>query len=207
MIEETWLLEYIPTTGVGFLDVGCNVCSWTKWLAPGYRFIHAVEPFHQAIDAAGALPPNVTVHMVGAWSKEAQIHFGIYGPSKLLFAQEDISSYFADIGTNPPANANSLVLPCQTLDSLVPEKDEITFLKIDTEGAELQVLLGAQDIIKSSHPFMIVEIHSQKNSPKIEEMLRAENYDIEIVRNPYYDEHQHFPHWSNHYWMICSPNR
>ncbi len=203
MIEETWIQQYIPTTGNGFLDVGANLCSWTKWLAPGYRFVHAVEPFQQAIDAAGALPPNVTVHVVGAWSKEAMIHFGIYGPSKLLFAQEDIESWFAEIGVNCPVDQRSLLLPCKTLDSIVPEKDEVTFIKCDVEGAEYQVLLGASEIIRQSHPFMIVEIHSRLNAPKIEEMLRLENYDIDIVRSPFYNEQQHFPHWSNHFWMIC----
>ncbi len=205
MIEETWLQEYVPTTGIGFIDVGANICSWTKWLAPNYQFVHAIEPFAEAIRAAGVLPPNVMMHNCGAWSKETQIHFGIYNPSKLLFAQEGIESYFADIGTNPPADANSLVLPCHTLDSMIPEDEQsqISFIKIDVEGSELQVLLGAQEIVNRSLPLMIVEIHSQKNAPKIEEMLKSQNYSIEVVRSPFYNEHQHFPHWSNHYWMIC----
>ena len=206
MIEETWIERYVPTTGIGFIDVGANLCSWTKWLAPGYGFVHAVEPFQKAIDAAGALPENVTMHPFGAWSMEGNIHFGIYGPTKLLFAQEGISSYFADIGTNPPIGPESLVLPCKTLDSMVPEKDEIDFLKVDVEGAELQVLLGARDIIARSRPFTIIEIHSKKNGMKIEEILHKDGYEMEIVRSPFYDEHQHHPHWSNHYWLICAPD-
>jgi FkbM family methyltransferase len=204
-IEEHWLESFVPMSGTGFVDVGANVCAWSKWLSPGYKFVHAVEPFKDAILAAGALPPNVTVHVMGAWSKDAMVHFGIYEPAKLLFAQEDISSYFADIGTNAPAGPGSLVLPCKTLDSMIPEKDQISLLKIDTEGAELQVLLGAPEIIHQSRPYMIIEIHSKKNAPKIIEILSKENYSIETVRSPFYDGNNpgHRPHWENHYWMIC----
>jgi FkbM family methyltransferase len=205
-IEETWLESYVPRSGAGFIDCGANLCTWTKWLAPGYKFVHVVEPFQEAIDAAGTLPENAKLHLVGAWSEEAQIHFGVYSPSHLLFAQEGCESWFSEIGTNGPIGPNSLVLPCQTLDSLVPEKDEITFIKVDVEGSEYQVMLGASEIIRQSHPFMIVEIHSRLNGPKIEEMLRAENYEIEIVRSPF-DAHQNTPHWHNHYWLVCSPAR
>jgi FkbM family methyltransferase len=201
MIEENWIEPYVPLSGKGFIDVGANLCTWTKWLAPGYKFVHVVEPYKEAIDAAGQLPDNVTVHLFGAWSKEADIHFGTYSPTKLLFAQEDIKSYFADIGINNPINENSLILPCKTLDSLIPEKSDISFLKIDVEGAELQVLEGAREIIKNSHPFMIVEIHSKHNCLPIEEILREERYSIQVVRNPYHGLGS--DHWGNHFWFIC----
>jgi FkbM family methyltransferase len=135
-MPEPWLEKYVPMTGRGFVDVGSNMGDWSRWLAPGYKFIHAVEPHQAARDAAGALPANVTQHATACWSEEARIHFGVEG--NLLFAQEDIES-----AVRPfiPIDANSLVLPCQTLDSLVPEKEEIDFVKVDTDHLQTIGLL------------------------------------------------------------------
>jgi len=43
------------------------------------------------------------------------------------------------------------------LDDLIPEKTPITLIKIDVEGAEYQVLLGATRILKESKPLVIFE--------------------------------------------------
>jgi FkbM family methyltransferase len=43
------------------------------------------------------------------------------------------------------------------LDNLVPLKNKISFIKIDVEGAELDVLRGAKDLLKSSRPIVAFE--------------------------------------------------
>jgi hypothetical protein len=47
----------------------------------------------------------------------------------------------------------------QTLDATV--ETSVDFLKIDVEGGEAEVLLGATEILKNHHPTLFVEVHPQ----------------------------------------------
>ncbi len=44
-----------------------------------------------------------------------------------------------------------------TLDSVIPKECKIGFIKIDVEGAELGVLIGAQSVILNSRPVIVFE--------------------------------------------------
>ncbi|MGB0424622.1 MAG: FkbM family methyltransferase [Flavobacteriales bacterium] len=52
---------------------------------------------------------------------------------------------------------NEIEVKTQTLDAILPEGTPIDLIKIDVEGAELQVLKGARSIIKSNQPLVIFE--------------------------------------------------
>lgn len=58
-----------------------------------------------------------------------------------------------------PASATVQTITVQTarLDDLVPEGYRPNFVKIDVEGAELQVLQGAIKVLVRSHPFLVFE--------------------------------------------------
>ena len=75
-MQEPWLDPWVPRSGRVFIDVGANVGTWTRWLAPYFEHGHAVEPDPDAVAALQAdLPANVTVHPVGAWSTESTLTF------------------------------------------------------------------------------------------------------------------------------------
>jgi len=54
-------------------------------------------------------------------------------------------------------NVPSLVVRTVELDKIV--KQRVDFLKIDVEGSELEVLKGSTKILKTSKPFIAMEIH------------------------------------------------
>ncbi len=67
----------------------------------------------------------------------------------------------------------------RTLDSVVPSSYQVDFMKIDVEGAEMDVLLGAPTLIDRSQPIILFECgigaidHYGYNARKVFDTLRA----------------------------------
>ena len=55
-------------------------------------------------------------------------------------------------------------------------------IKIDTEGEDLNVLLGAENIIKKFKPKIIIEVRNE-NKLKIQEFLHKYNYNFFNISN------------------------
>ena len=55
-----------------------------------------------------------------------------------------------------------ITVPVDTLDRVIPADMTIDFLKIDVEGAELQVLRGASAVIRRSRPVVMFECGSER---------------------------------------------
>ena len=61
-------------------------------------------------------------------------------------------------------------------------KKKIKGIKIDTEGEDLKVLLGAQNLIKTYRPKIIIEIRNE-NKLKIQEFFNKFNYKLFDISN------------------------
>ena len=58
------------------------------------------------------------------------------------------------------------------------ELENVSLIKIDVEGFELQVILGALSTIKRCKPIIIVEISNQNTSKKLIQILKKIGYNI-----------------------------
>ena len=91
-------------------------------------------------------------------------------------------------------------LKSQTLDSLISEHfkgNRVDFLKIDTEGAELEVLKGGIETIKKYKPKLLLELHLFKDrnmSKKLEDFLGPLGYKWMI--KPYTPHVSHMFAWT-----------
>ena len=196
-MQELWLDAWVPRSGRVFVDVGANVGTWTRWLAPVFEHGHAVEPDPTALAMLRAdLPANVTVHPVGAWSTEMTVTFSRYAQSV------HTSAYFGEEGINTGPRAGLVNLPCRPLDTL-PIAGPVDFLKCDTEGAEVEVLLGAEQLIRRDRPWLLIEVHSLENCLALSRLLAAWGYLFTVIRYPGYDTYSHM--WYAHCWFSCQP--
>ena len=57
----------------------------------------------------------------------------------------------------PDEKEKSIEVSTDTLDTVMPENLNIDLIKIDVEGGEFQVLLGAMETIKKNRPYIIFE--------------------------------------------------
>ncbi len=94
-------------------------------------------------------------------------------------------------GTNsllPDAGAQQVGIeevPIKTLDSVADELklSKVSFVKIDVEGFELEVLKGARNILSSSHPSIAMETHDfGPSEEEIGRFLASFSYDVKKVR-------------------------
>ena len=195
---EHWLEPWVPHRGRVFVDVGANVGGWTRWLAPRFQHGFAMEPNPEALPILRAnLPGNVTVHEIGAWNYETTLTFTRFLDSAHL------SSFFKEQGINTGPKVGTVELACCTIDSLSINQT-VDFLKCDIEGAEIQGLSGAEQLILRDKPWLLIENHSSENFISLVRLLANWNYLFTIIRHPDYEPYSRF--WFEHCWFSCQPS-
>lgn len=193
MIDESWLVEWIPESGRGFLDIGANEGDWTRFCVDRFEHIYAIEPFPDAVRRiTNDNAPNVTTFSCAAWDRCTELSLTIYGDSLHVSAGRPRDHHYAK------DSQECFLAPAVTVDSLelpVP----IDFLKCDTEGAELEVLRGARGLIERDHPQLIVEVHSVDNLLEATALLAGLRYSLSVIRHPHYVRFS--PLWHGHCWL------
>lgn len=145
------LIESILKPGKTFLDVGANIGMHTIAAAramEGHGRILAFEPFKRTchllaqsvwLNGFGAI---IAIHNVAVSSKE--------GIQKLFLGGTSGHHSLYPLGNTPGAVGNTVEVKVVRLDDVVAAGMRIDLIKIDVEGAELDVLEGAQRIIKEN---------------------------------------------------------
>ena len=150
-LGEMYFAEGImkPVAGDVFCDVGAfdmyNTEKFIKW-NPHFEHVYAFEadPISYNKCKAKLLGNKVEVHNLGIWSCKSKISFdsapnGEYGGSRINEAGE-------------------LMIDTVSLDEFLEGK-KVDIIKMDIEGAELEALKGAQNLIKTNKPCLTVSIY------------------------------------------------
>ena len=91
---------------------------------------------------------------------------------------------------------------CITLDTAINLFPVPSFVKVDVEGSELEVINGSQKLIKDFKPNWLIEIHKVNLGEKIHKILSDNEYDLEIVRHPTYKKDSDT--WRKHYYLLAN---
>lgn len=139
------------------LDVGANLGIYTYALSRLGMQVHAFEPQPSCCDVISAWSsgkPGITVHNkgVGGAGGELVLHIpvvdGIPVETRASFQPFD-------------SDQIDMRVPVVSLDSM--SFNDVAFIKIDVEGFELQVLLGATRLLGDLKPILLVEIDRTKH--------------------------------------------
>ena len=121
-------------------------------------------------DRLNVKPFNVAV---GSAPGTAKLHLG---------NRKGTNSLLSDAGVE---NVGIEEVPIRTLDSVAEELklSKVSFVKIDVEGFELEVLKGGRNILASSHPSIAMETHDfGPAEEEIGSFLRTFGYGVKVVR-------------------------
>lgn len=151
--REVGLLRCLATSGSRAVDVGANLGVFTYALWRLGCQVEAFEPvpvYAAQIRAFGA--SRIRVHQVALSAKA--------GDARLQFPME---GGVVDLGRGsispPDPLADQIHVPVKLLDEY--EFSDVSFMKIDVEGHELDVLKGAAATIARCRPNLFVEIEQR----------------------------------------------
>jgi len=175
---EKHLYPYIDIESGVFIDVGAHIGRYSIRLGRNVNIkVIAIEPeknnflMLQKNISLNNLT-NITAINKGAYSSSCNI------PFYLADRGEGTHSVFVHTGKSTGTS-----IAVDTLDNIVDQlnlRDRISKVKIDVEGAELEVLKGAKKILETSHPSLVIEIwqKNKENRKSIIDMLQAYNYSV-----------------------------
>ncbi len=173
-VEEAILPIFLNQTTES-VDVGANYGRYTVLMSLFSQHVHSFEPSPQCIKYLENLClPNVSIY------------------PRALSSNEGFDQYFAPIKEGTPFSSHgsleqsvltayrdvdTIKVAKSTLDSLSAKR--ISFVKIDVEGHEMEVLSGGQNLISEQQPIFMVEVeerHKPGNVVKIKDFFDKFNY-------------------------------
>jgi len=139
--------------------------------------VHSFEPTPSTRELAlrnvGRFP-QVTVHPYAVWSSRQTMTFNDYGKQWMGFNSFTRARLDTEIKGTP------FQVETTTLDDLRRSLDRpIALVKIDAESAEKEILIGAQELLRSDRPLLSVEVGDfgkETTSRDLVQWLKAANY-------------------------------
>lgn len=184
---------FIPKRGGIIFDVGGELGFETKSFSSivgknGKVFVFECFPAHiNRLKQIAKKRKNIFVVEKACWNSKTKLEFfkghtpGSNTPVPNALGQN--GQELADMGSE------KIFVWADRLDSLWKEltgNAEIEFLKMDIEGAEIEALKGAKELLKSTKKIVVAAYHIRDGRPtakKVAQCLVASGFDVKIDEN------------------------
>lgn len=153
------------------LDIGANIGNHTLYFCQecDAEFVHCFEPI---ASTRKMLKKNIEINNL---SNRVAIHQEAIGAQT---GRAKVASYDeSNIGSTALVTENAGEIPIIRIDDMAFNK-EISLIKIDVEGFELQVLKGGMKTISQNTPYIMIEIRDDF-LVEIQSLLSPLNYKFE----------------------------
>jgi len=169
---------------INIFDIGANTGAFIYLPIFDNRInVWAYEPNKLTFDILNqnielnSLTNSVKTYNVGVWNTNTQLEFKVpndVSDSGIATFCEDAKGYFSY--DEKQGEHQIQIVQVKTIDTLFEEAgiQSLQAIKIDVEGAELNVLKGGESVIKKFHPMILFEYHDravEKFGYKKEEIL------------------------------------
>jgi len=176
--EDEWnMIDSLVPEGSTVLDVGANIGRYTFKLSSivGNRGrVIAIEPNVYSFSILSCITTwigrsNISLLNLAAFSEQGFVSLtrDFKAPPFAVFTTETSSS-ISNHATNVASSLSVMSFPLDLICGQMP----VSFIKIDVEGSEFGVLLGAKDLLRRRKPILLIEI----TDPRAEEFLTEMGY-------------------------------
>jgi len=205
--HEPWLQEFLKKElkkGFCFYDIGAHKGFFT--------IIASVIVGENG--KVVAFEPDPRNHIFLKRNVEINKIKNVFLVKKALFSYEgkinfSLSNFFSNWTESkilnsveiPFKKANNLIeVECTTLDKFISENKNFypNLIKIDVEGAEIEILKGASETLKNIKPIWFIEVHTHQKIDFIISLFKKFNYKIEILT----PSHPSYPDYRQTY--VCA---
>lgn len=167
---EIRVLKTLVPPDRGAIDVGAYLGAYTYFLARLSPRVHAFEPQPECfrfLSSAYSVP--VHIHQCALSNQEGTIG--------MTHANDTIPNQGASLVSGEKSAAHEFDPSTDILEVEVKKLDSfdlsnIGFIKIDAEGEETNVLSGAQQLISTQRPVLLIEIEQRHREEDIAEVFR-----------------------------------
>ncbi len=175
--EELAALESYSESGRAvFFDVGANIGFYSLTMEEHFSEVHAFDPNPEAIRRLNEnLVLNrlhVKVNGFGLYNAEKEMHLHMENAVDPTACLQDVSG------------KNTISVPVMPLDKYIEETDikEKIVMKIDVEGAELEVLQGAVESLREKR-FSLIQFESlsEQHLAAIINFVKDVGYDVCVL--------------------------
>lgn len=157
VIEAPLTALFLELVGPGtvFYDVGAHLGYYSALAAALGATVHTFEPSHGPLpDLRANVPGNVTVVPAALWDQETTLELKDFGA-----AHSAVNTLLSPKDEHLSEPVETYPVDATTVDRYVERtRDVPMFIKIDAEGAELQVLRGAEATLATARPYVTVEV-------------------------------------------------
>jgi len=154
------LPEQVRTNLAYVVDVGANEGQWStavlSVVAP--RRMELFEPNPEAakiLRSRLGARPGLSVHSLALGAESGELTMNILSSSNFssfLDPRPEIGRYY---GSKAIAVADRIAVPVRRLDDVLRDPETIDVLKIDVQGFECRVLLGAREVLRRTRTLIV----------------------------------------------------
>ena len=184
---DGWMREDVEKcykSGTDILAIGANI-GYKALIFSEFGPVQAWEPLYGEVVKKNALSNTlknaVTVHDYALSDTTGDADIYIPKPDAKLLERDLTVINYGNSGFDIPEETRSVSISVQKkrLDDVYDGTP--SFIKMDVEGHEINVLKGAIDVITKHKPAIIVEIHDMSNS-EVDPFLKEHGYGQPIER-------------------------
>lgn len=161
-----------------FIDVGAHIGGISIRAASRCRQVIAIEPdprnFTYLLENIKLNNVNNIVPILAAaWREHSLVKLGL----------SEVSTHSSAKDIHSSERMSIIYLPSISIDMLVMylNIEKIDLVKIDVEGAEVEVLEGMVGTLEEYRPILLIEAHGREKMRECIDILRELKYNVEIV--------------------------
>jgi len=194
--------------GVRAFDVGTNCGQSLPELLRRFDVVVGFEPCRDSFELASAgFAPTEILNIA------VSDHDGTVVLAEIEGEQADTGQLVSpgthgmewDPGDWDSSRVRKVTVECRTLDTLAGEYSLPDFVKVDTEGHELDVLRGAPGVLRRQMTAWLIEFHNPELHKLCKDILESAGHEVETIRHPHYPPGSHM--WYQHGWIKARPGR